>query len=291
MKKLIIVLALGLVGVGNAAYAVENPVGSPADYRIKHVAYNEQDVVRLDAVIGLATHIIVQPDEEYVTHAFGDPGGWEFAHKQNHYFVKAKAQNSDTNLVIVTNKHSYNFVLHFIGNVSSRDGDGKVVVREIKQPWSVRNATLQVEFSYPREEAEASAAAARKANANRLFDGRGGQNNLNYTMSAGPKDQEITPVNVWDDGRFTYFKFAPNVDLPEIYKVLSDGSETLVNRHMLNENGSRVIVAEAVFAKFRIRLGDEVVGVYNESFDPAGVPNTTGTSTPAVHRIIRGGDQ
>ncbi|KND60584.1 Forms the bulk of type IV secretion complex that spans outer membrane and periplasm (VirB9) [Candidatus Burkholderia verschuerenii] len=294
MKKQIlgVALAVALTGSGLSApaLAVENPVGSLADYRIRHVAYNDQDVVRLDAVIGIATHIIVGADEEYVTHAFGDPQGWEFAHKENHYFVKAKAQNSDTNLVIVTTKHSYNLVLHFIGNYPTRDSVGKVVKHEIGSPWTLRDATLQVAFSYPREEARAAAEQRAKDRANALFNGRGGANNLNYTMSATERDKEIAPVNVWDDGRFTYFKFPPNVDLPDIYTVSTGGSEAIVNRHMLAENGSRVIVAEKVAPKFRLRLGDDVVGVYNERFDPAGIQNVTGTSTPAVHRVIKGGE-
>lgn len=294
MKKQIIgvALAVALAGPGLSvpALAVKNPVGSPADYRIKHVAYNDQDVVQLDAVIGIATHIIVGPEEEYVTHAFGDPQGWEFAHKENHYFVKAKAQNSDTNLVIVTNKHSYNLVLHFIGNYATRNGAGKLVKHEIASPWTLRDATLQVAFSYPREEAAAAAEQRAENRANALFNIPSGVNNLNYTMSATKRDKEIAPVNVWDDGRFTYFKFPPNVALPNIYTVSADGSEAIVNRHMLAENGSRVIVAEKIAPKFRLRLGDDVVGVYNESFNPVGIQNVTGTSTPAVHRVIKGGN-
>jgi type IV secretion system protein VirB9 len=293
MKKLTlaVVLAFGIVGVGQTAYAVETPLGSPADFRIKHVAFDPNNVVRLDAVIGIATHIIVEPGEEYITHAFGDPEGWDFAHKDNHFFIKAKAANSDTNLVIVTNKHSYNFVLHFVGDYSTRDADGHVVVHPIINPWSLRDATLQVEFTYPQEEAQAAADAARRAAVERRFGGRGGFSNLNYTMSVTPRDREIAPVNVWDDSRFTYFRFSANTDLPNIYTVQSDGSEVIVNRHMLNEPGSRVIVAEKVAPKFVLRLGDDVVGVYNDRFNPDGVPNTTGTSTPAVHRVIKGGDQ
>jgi type IV secretion system protein VirB9 len=227
-----------------------------------------------------------------VTHAFGDPNGWYFAHKGNHFFIKAKAVNSDTNLVIVTNKRSYNFVLHFIGNYATRDADGKVVVHDIKTPWSLRDATLQLQFTYPREKAREAALAAQKASLARRFDAHGGYHNLNYDISASARDREIEPVNVWDDGRFTYFKFGPNTDLPNIYTVDSQGQETLVNRHMLpNDGGAHVIVAEKIAPRFVLRLGDDVVGVINESYDPVGTPNTTGTSSPVVHRVIKGDDQ
>ncbi len=284
MKRLIIALALGLAGAGSTVQAVETPSGSPADFRIKHVAYDADNVVRLDAVIGIATHIILEPGEGYVTHAFGDPNGWEFAHKDHHYFIKAKAAKSDTNLVLVTNKRNYNFILHFIGTYETRATDGKQTAHEIQTPWSLRNATLQVAFTYPETDSEATRLAALA----RRFDDPSAHNNLNYTMSATPDDKDIAPINVWDDGRFTYFKFTPHTDLPNLYTVSADGSEAIVNRHMLDEPGSRVIVAEKIAAKFRLRLGDAVVGIYNESFDPNGAPNTTGTASPSVHRVIKG---
>lgn len=285
MKRIIISL-LCLTCLSNTAYALKSPVGSNFDYRIKHIDYNPQDVVKMDAVIGIATHIIVKTGEEYVTHAFGDPNGWSFAHKNNHYFVKAKAQNSDTNLVIVTDKHSYNFVLHFIDGNSLQKGENNQQ-QEVKTPWSLRSATLQVQFSYPIEEAQAAAESRARTEANKRFDTLGRNNNLNYTMSAAKRDRLICPINVWDDGRFTYFKFAPNVDLPNIYTITADGSEAIVNRHMLNHPGSHVIVAEKVAPKFLLRLGDAVVGVYNESFDSFGIPNESGTAIPDVRRVIK----
>jgi type IV secretion system protein VirB9 len=282
MRKAMVVVAVASM-VPLVAHALERPVSSLLDQRIKHVAYNDQNVVRIDAVIGIATHIILQPGEEYVTHAFGDANGWEFAHKEHHYFIKPKALNSDTNLSIVTNRRNYNFVLHFIGKEVRRAESGTLVTRDVRSPWTVRDATLQVEFTYPKE-------AAQSDDLKRRFEGTGttGYSNLKYTMSATARDREIAPANVWDDARFTYFKFYPNTELPNVYTVAPDGTEALVNRHMLDREGSRVIVAEKVARKFRLRLGESVVGIYNEGFQPEGVANTSGTSTPTVRRLVRG---
>ncbi|MDD4937157.1 MAG: TrbG/VirB9 family P-type conjugative transfer protein [Acidiphilium sp.] len=293
MKTLVLVLALGCSCIVAApAFAEQNPAASPEDFRIKHVNYDPNNVVRLDAVIGIATHIIVAPGETYVTHAFGDPNGWDFAHVGNNYFIKAKAANSDTNLVIVTDKHSYNFILHYVGNYDTKGPNGQVIVHDIKTPWTMRQATLQVQFDYPREIARERAAAAEKASLASRFDVHGGYHNLDYAMSATPKDEGIEPVNVWDDGRFTYFKFAPNAELPNVYVIGSDGKETLVNRYMLpDDGGQHVIVAERIARRFVLRLGDEVVGIINQHYNPIGTPNSTGTSSPVVHRVIKGGEQ
>jgi len=244
----------------------------PSDFRIKHVAFDADNVVALDAVIGIATHIIVGPDEQYVTHAFGNPNGWDFAHVGNHDFIKAKAANSDTNLVIVTDKHSYNFILHFIGDTSTTDRDGKQTVQDIQSPWSMKAATLQVQFTYPHEIAAAKAATARKAAVERKFDRKGGYHNLNYMMSATDNDRAIAPKNVWDDGPFTNFKFGTHTERPNVYTINGDGSETLVNRHMLPSD-AHVIVAERVAPEFLLRLGDDVVGVYNGSYDKNDPPD------------------
>jgi type IV secretion system protein VirB9 len=290
MKRFALILAFALAFPAPGVFALDNPGRSTADYRIKHTNYNANDVVRLDAVIGIATHIIVQPDETYVTHAFGDPSGWEFAHKDNHYFVKPKAENSDTNLVIVTDKRSYNFVLHFVGNYETKDAAGNVVKHSIGTPWSLKNATLQLAFDYPDDDARKAAEARAAAAVQDRFRGRTGAVNLNYTQSSTAIDTDIVPVNVWDDGRFTYFRFAQNVSLPNLYTVGADGEETLVNRHM-SPDDNRVIVAEKVAQKFRLRLGNEVVGVFNEAYSQGGAGNTTGTASPAVRRVIKGSTQ
>ena len=70
MKNIAIIL-LCLTCLSSTAYALKSPVGSRFDYRIKHIDYNPQDVVKMDAVIGIATHIVVKKGEEYVTHGGG----------------------------------------------------------------------------------------------------------------------------------------------------------------------------------------------------------------------------
>lgn len=75
-KQLIAGLILVSLGLSGQALALEVGKGSPYDYRIKSVVYNPVDVVRIDSVAGVATHIVVAPDESYVTHAFGDSNSY-----------------------------------------------------------------------------------------------------------------------------------------------------------------------------------------------------------------------
>lgn len=152
-KQLIAGLILVSLGLSGQALALEVGKGSPYDYRIKSVVYNPVDVVRIDSVAGVATHIVVAPDESYVTHAFGDSNSYAFTHVENNMFIKPKGEvPSDTNLVLVTNKRTYNIVLHYVGDYTTKDAQGNVKANFIKTPWSMKNATLQLTYLYPFED-------------------------------------------------------------------------------------------------------------------------------------------
>lgn len=258
----------------SSAWGLQEPERSPLDHRIRYVDYNPHDVVQMESVIGISTHIVTSPDEEYITHAFGDSASYEFGTKQNHYFIKPIAEQADTNLSIVTTKRTYAMRLRF--------RDDRL------------NATYKLTFRYPEEEqrkkeaaealkrAELEAEAKRKKAAEDMkytaYD-----YNLEYTMSG---DLSIAPINAWDDGRFTYFKFAQHVDLPLIYAINQDGQESIVNRHMLND---QVIVMHQVREKWVLRLGDNALAVWNE------MPQSerwelfeTGTVSERVERKVKG---
>src|SRR5574340_668919 len=87
-----------------------------ADRRIRYVSYDPDVVVPIDAVVGIVTHIVLEPGESYVTHAFGDGKAWDFAAKANHCFLKAVATNADSNLTIVTDRRSYHFSLRLLAD-------------------------------------------------------------------------------------------------------------------------------------------------------------------------------
>jgi type IV secretion system protein VirB9 len=48
-------------------------------------------------------------------------------------------------------------------------------------------------------------------------------------------------------------------------------------------------VVQRTARKFTLRVGDAVVGVFNEAFDPTGIDTPTATVSPDVQRDIKGG--
>ena len=104
--------------------------------------------------------------------------------------------------------------------------------------------------------------------------------NADYSISEGAGSEDIVPSLVFDDGRFTYFRFANNREVPAVFHVQGDGSEALVNVRMEGD----LLVVDRVSRRLMLRAGQAVVGVWNEAFDPDGVPPTNGTTVPGVER-------
>ncbi|MGP4920732.1 MULTISPECIES: TrbG/VirB9 family P-type conjugative transfer protein [Pseudomonas] len=301
-RKLRISLALSAALLSSSAFAVSSLSKSPYDFRIKTAVYNPMDVVELDAVTGLSTHVVVAPDETYVTHVFGEEGGWTFTHKDNNFFFRPMAEMSDTNLTIVTNKRTYYFLLHYIGGKVVRDAAGKPVLDAngkpkeefIVTPWSMKQATVGLIYKYPFEDMK----AANKKLADRRVQealNRSGDNmpvNISYQMSDEDAMRGISPMNVWDNFRFTTFKFQPNAELPTIWMVGSDGKETVANVEVKGANHN-LIEAVGVAKMWKIRLGDKVVGVVNNGYNPGMGANSSGTSSPEVKRVLKnqGGEE
>jgi type IV secretion system protein VirB9 len=50
-------------------------------------------------------------------------------------------------------------------------------------------------------------------------------------------------------------------------------------------------VIQSLSKKFVLRKGNSVACVFNESFDPIGTENKTGTTIPGVERVIKGDSQ
>ena len=248
----------------SSIYALNLPNKSNYDARIRYAVYNPQDVVQLDTVLGVATHIVLEDGEQYLTHAFGDAAAYSFAVEQNHIFIKPKAENSDTNLVIVTDRRSYSFRLTFHDKENMQ-------------------SVYQLAFRYPDTLAKKRQEIIEKSAIERGFKGQHGIYNLSYTMSG---DTDIAPINTWDNNEFTFFKFPGNRDIPGIYMVDINGNESIVNR---TANDQGIIKVHKVNPKWVLRLGNRALVIFNESYDPYGVMNTTRTTSPNVKRVLKRG--
>lgn len=78
--------------------------------------------------------------------------------------------------------------------------------------------------------------------------------NANYAVSG---QEEFTPTAIWDDGTFTYFRFARNAPVPAIFRY-ANGGERAVNSTAIEDG---VIRVSGVNRQWVLRLGEDEVCV------------------------------
>lgn len=261
-----------LLGVSPVASAWDVP-GWSDDSRVRQIVYAPDAVVRIEAQRGFATHIALDRHEQIQVVAPGDRDGWQVvANKGDHdVYLKPQLAAHDSNLEIRTDRRSYSFDL---------------VVLPLKAKFGNDEEMYRVTFVYPdevstqtRAEADATLVAQRLAQPAVV-------RNTKYSMQVMPHSDDIAPVAAWDDGRFTWIRIPANRRIPAIFRVADDGTESVVDKHMENDT----IVVHEVAKRFVLRLGDEVVGIWNDAYDMDGVPPRDGTTVNGLKRVLRSQD-
>ena len=165
--------------------------------------------------------------------------------------MKPLELKGDTNMTVVTNKRIYNFML-FAKQAYSHQG---------------RDLIFHVKFQYPQEamdiiifnESQKAAANQRKADQTISAEAVSPENwNFGYEYDGS---EAIRPLRVFDDGKFTYFKFAKSIDTPAVFAVDAEGNESLINYNVKGD----YIVVETINPQFTLRDGDLATCIFNNA--------------------------
>jgi len=276
----------GLAGV--TATAAE-----PSDPRLREVTYDPVGVVTIPVKRGTVT-LIVLGDDESITEVASGLGGdcakpeaaWCVAAQPagRTIFVKPKTSASaGNNLAVVTNRRVHAFRLVVLADNDPRPAVYRLVVKAPQPPRTPPSPikshspllplpVLQLPRAVPPEEIVAERLQAKP----RVV-------NTRYSLAEGQQSSDIVPSLVFDDGRFTYLRFPGNRQIPAVFQVLGDGSETLVNARMEDD----LLVVDLVSRRLMLRAGHAVVGLWNEAFDLEGVPPEMGATVPGVQRVLK----
>jgi type IV secretion system protein VirB9 len=266
-----------------------------ADPRLKEVFYDPQAVVTIPVKRGVVTHIVLDPGEAITDVGSGvgadcskPEASWCIAAQagSRNIFVKPKSTaGTPNNLAVVTDKrtHAFRFVLLPEGDprqpifrlsvkVATPYAAAAPVVRTPEPAAAPVLLPQAVEPVVPAADLIAERLTAAPAPVN-----------SNYAIAEGVASQDIVPTLIFDDGRFTYLRFPNNREVPAVFHVLGDGSETLVNARMEGD----LLVVDRVSRRLMLRAGAAVVGIWNEAFDPDGIPPDHGTTAPGVQRDLK----
>ena len=281
MKRLVC-LASVVALIAAPALAEDTPRGGPSDPRVKFVEYQETQVYRIVGTFRTATQIVLGADETIEHVALGDTVSWEVAVAGHILFLKPRERAGPTNLIVTTNRGGE--LRNYAFELTARRG-----------PISSTSANtyFQVRFRYPRDEAERAArmqatreaqrVAALQATVVRGALDHGvieGPRNLNYKVQGS---SDLQPSEISDNGQFTVLRFPGNHEIPAIYMVRPDGTETLVPFDVRDE----FVVVHSVTAQLRLRRNREVLCIYNMAPTPYGVDHGTNTASPHVERTIQ----
>jgi type IV secretion system protein VirB9 len=284
-----------ILGVVAALVAHATPAAEPqtTDPRLREVVYDPRAVVTVPVKRGVVTLVVLDADEAITEVAAGLGGdctkaeaAWCIAAQPGgrNLFVKAKSTaNAANNLAVVTDRrtHSFRFVV-----LADADPKAPVYRLVVKAPVvrSAAPARLALRDAAPLVALPvASPPPTPQEVIGERLQAKPQVRNTNYSIAEGNGSQDIVPTLVFDDGRFTYFRFPGNGQVPAVFHVLGDGSETLVNARIEDD----LLVVDRVSRRLMLRAGSAVVGVWNEAFDLDGVPPGGGTTVPGVQRVLK----
>lgn len=261
-KNVFLVCAVGLFYVAGVRAEVMG-AGSALDKRIQTAIYSADQVYRVQAKVGRVS-LITLPKGETVNSSdgliiSGDPNAWEMGVNHSGTMIGIKPKtifDPDTNFTISTNKNIYFLEMRMVKSV----GDMTIALR-FKHPEPVKV------IAPPKPLIPAQPCAGAWSGP---YKKRG--------------NSEIAPVEGWDNGMHTCFRFASNTPRPVIYQVLPDGTETLANVVPQAD----VLIVHGISKLFRMRLNGMVVEAkptqqINLKY------NFNGTTTGEVREIKRGG--
>jgi len=236
------------------------------DPRIRVVSYRADTIYRLRGYVGYQIDITFAPGERFAGLGVGDSKGITFATDGNHLFLKPRAAHVATNLTVLTDRRTYLF--DYEVDPAPPDPSGADVIYALRFEYlaaPVRAGSLE------RQRVEADLAAAQS--------GRG--RNYDYWYCGVPS---LKPIAAWDDGVQTTLVFGAHTELPAVFALNDDGSESLVNFAV--QGGG--IVVQRVVRRLIVRRGKLAGCIVDRAYVGGGERLSSGTIAPNVQRATRG---
>jgi len=234
--------------------AITCVVSSASAQTVQLYDYQPDRIYQVQSGLGITTQIELSPEEKILDYSTGFSSGWDLVRRDNVFYLKPKNVDVDTNLMIRTATHSYIFEL-------------KVVATDWRTLDQARKAGVQyrIKFTYPADTSfsnEAKSVAEAPALNTGLLKDRG--YNFNYDYAPGKSAVPwLIPVDVHDDGRFTYIRLNdlikfPTGDFPTVYMRQKERDVDSVVNTTVEGN---TISIHGTYPYLVIRHGDSVVGL------------------------------
>jgi type IV secretion system protein VirB9 len=236
-----------------------------SDPRIRVVPYRADAVYRLRGYVGYQIDITFAPGERFLGLGVGDSKGVTFAVDTNHLFLKPRAAHVATNLTVLTNRRTYLF--DYEADPAPPDPSGADVIYALR-------------FEYPSAPMRAASSERLHVETDLLAAQSSRPRNYDYWYCGSPP---LKPVAAWDDGVQTTLVFGAHAELPAVFALNEDGSESLVN---FDVRGGRIVI-QRVTRRLIVRRGKLAGCIVDRAFAGGGERLSSGTIAPNVQRVTR----
>ena len=297
MNRLVWALLCACV-LSSPAWAEQDPLPGQEDARMRYLAYNPGEVVHLSTAVGATLVVGFGAKESVTAVAVTDSKDLKAMPKGSFLFFKSQEALPLQPVIVLT----------------STEGGG--MRRYVFEITTVPAASLavdapgiyySVQFNYPADEAERqralaavqaardlAASQARKARyelqlahqkmEERARDPFSGDRNWHYIAQG---DRSLLPLEVFDNGYSTVFRFPGNVRIPSVFVINPDGKEATPNYSVKGD----LVQIDSVARGWELRDGQTVLAVWNQAFDPVGKNPETQTTSPNVQRVVKDAPQ
>ncbi|MQW86658.1 P-type conjugative transfer protein VirB9 [Sinorhizobium saheli] len=289
MKKEVFFTLACLLVVTVGARAEDTPTAGKLDSRMRYLAYNPDQVVRLSTAVGATMVVTFGPGETVTAVAVSNSNDLAAVPRGNYLFFKASRVLQPQPVIVLTTSDAG--MRRYVFSISAKTMSGP----DKEQP----ELYYSVQFAYPVEEAAArrkqaeQRSVAYRLQAEALYQRRAadllGQpaaaespsaNNWHYVAQG---DRSLTPLEVFDNGITTVFRFPGNRRIPSIYTINPDGKEATANYSIKGD----YVEIPSVARGWRLRDGDTVLCIWNSAYDPTGRDPGTGTVRADIWRALK----
>ncbi len=296
--RFLALLLLSAVTLSPPARAEQEPVPSRQDSRMRYIAYDPNQVVHLSTAVG-ATLVVGFDQKETVTAvAVTDSKDLKAMPKGSYLFFKSQTVLPVQPVIVLTSLEGgqtrrYVFEITTLdGSTLTADTPGIYYSVQFTYPNEAaarRRAAAAVQAAADRAAAQAREAQLQLALAHAQMEQRArdpfsGDRNWHYIAQG---DRSILPLEVFDNGFSTVFRFPGNVRIPSVFVIDPDGKEATANYSVKGD----LVQVDAVARGWRLRDGQTVLCIWNRAFNAVGQNPETGTTSPNVQRVVKDAPQ
>lgn len=287
MKNIVSAFVL-LVG-SVSAIAAELPEPGQLDSRVRYITYKYNDVTQINVRRGTVTRIVLGDDEKILLAATGFSAECSKEEREwciradkdtNQIWVKPKDGATYNNLELKTSKRDYSMEFRVLPDSEKGKGEKQEPMFRViyRYPLDVSPMKMMQAIGGPREPI-----ISEKEIIKEKLAARPTPKNWKYSMEVLEGADNIAPSLVFDDGRFTYFEFPPNREIPAIFYIAPTGAESRLPFHV--ENG--LVVVQRTGQRFVLRLSEAVVGIWNDNPNPETVATKDGVTVDGLVRDLK----